>query len=93
MFHPSHSKIFQREIYRFGHFWPIFGGSVVNDQLVRLIENRTFSTYDYRTIILIIKSDKLFKIGLLIVTIYLHDLRIICLFISPFSRSFKKQRE
>ena len=84
MFHPSHSKIFQREIYRFGHFWPIFGGSVVNDQLVRLIENRTYSTYDYRTIILIIKSDKLFKIGLLIATIYLHDLRIICLFISPF---------
>ena len=84
MFYPFHSEIFQREIYRFGHFWPIFGGAVVNDQLVRLIENRTFSTYDYRTIILIIKSDKLFKIGLLIVTIYLHDLRIICLFISPF---------
>ena len=84
MFYPFHSKLFQREIYRFGHFWPIFGGSVDNDQPVRLIENRTFSTYDYRTIILIIKSDKLFKIGLLIATIYLHDLRIICLFISPF---------
>ena len=84
MFYSSHSKIFHTEIYRFGHFWPIFGGSVVNDQLVRLIENRTFSTYDYRIIILIIKSDKFFKIGLLIATIYLHDLRIICLFISPF---------
>ena len=61
MFPSSHSKIFQREIYRFGHFWPIFGGSVVNEQCVRLIENRTFSTYYYRIIILVIKSDKLFK--------------------------------
>ena len=61
MFHSSHSKNFQREIYRFGHFWTIFGGSVVNEQHVRLIANRTFSTCDYRIVILIIKSDKLFK--------------------------------
>ena len=91
MFHPSHSKIFQREIYRFGHFWPIFDGSVVNDQLVRLIENRTFSTYDYRTIILIIKSDKLFKIGFFIVTIYLHDLRIICLLFHHLAEASKSK--
>ena len=47
MFYPSHSENFQREIYRFGHIWLIFGGSVVTDQHVRLqhvrlIENRTF---------------------------------------------------
>ena len=42
MFYPSHSENFQREIYRFGHIWLIFGGSVVTDQHVRLVENRTF---------------------------------------------------